>query len=242
MTLRMSFVAVATLVACAPAKEDVVVFAAASLREAFVEVASSFEEAHPEIDVVLSFAGSSLLAAQISGGAPVDVFAAADRRQMGAVVRRRRVTSPTIFATNRIVLVVPTADPASIDGALDLARPGVRVVLGTKELPAGAYARAFLRSLGIAEAVEENVVSNETDVKQVVAKVRFGEADAGIVYRTDVTGQVATEVETISLDAPAALYPVALSAEAGEEAGVFVDFLTSHEGSRILEKHGFGTP
>jgi molybdate transport system substrate-binding protein len=230
------------LVACAPSDEDVVVFAAASLQGAFVEVAESFEAGHPEVDVVLSFAGSSLLAAQIARGAPADVFAAADRAQMDAVVRQGRVSSPLIFATNQIVLVVPAGDPASIEDAADLARPGVRVVLGAREVPVGAYARAFLRSLGVAEAVEENVVSNETDVKEVLSKVRLGEADAGIVYRTDVTSGVAGDVETILLDAPPAAYPIALSTGAGREAAGFVDFLTSPEAGRILEKHGFGAP
>jgi molybdate transport system substrate-binding protein len=225
---------------------DATVLAAASLSEAFTEIAEHYERAHPGTEVALELAASSTLAAQVRAGAPFDVLATADERTMAEVRRAELVERPVTFATNRLVVIVPADNPGDVRGIEDLARPGTTVVLAQPEVPVGAYARRVFAALGIAEAVEANVVSNALDVKAVVAAVSLGEADAGIVYATDVTA-VRSRVRVFPIPARVsvrAMYPIAVAAEPEHPAGAraFLDVVLSETGREILVAHGFGSP
>lgn len=226
---------------------DAVVLAAASLTEAFTEIADAYERSHPGAEVVLEFAASSTLAAQVRAGAPFDVLATADERTMAEAWRAGRVEKPAAFATNRFVVIVPSDNPAGVRGIEDLARPGVAVVLAQHDVPVGAYARRALEALGIAEAVEANVVSNALDVKAVVAAVALGEADAGIIYASDVTPALRGSVRVFPMPervSVRAVYPIAIASEPEHPAGAraFLDLVRSDTGREILAAHGFGPP
>ena len=233
---------------CREAKRlDATVLAAASLSEAFTEIAERYERAHPGTEVALELAASSTLAAQVRAGAPFDVLATADERTMAEVRRAELVEQPVTFATNRLVVIVPADNPGDVRGIEDLARPGTTVVLAQPEVPVGAYARRVFRALGIAEAAEANVVSNALDVKAVVAAVSLGEADAGIVYATDVTAAVRSRVRVFPIPARVsvpATYPIALAAKPEHPTGAraFLDIVLSKTGREILAAHGFGSP
>ncbi|MGZ4139032.1 MAG: molybdate ABC transporter substrate-binding protein [Actinomycetota bacterium] len=193
------------LVACSTAgahtTTELTVAAAASLTVVLPRVVAAFERAHPGSHVVLSFGPSNGLAVQISSGAPVDVFASASPEWIDYVARDPGVGDRATFARNRIVVIVPRGDRVPITSFADLARPGVRLVIAAAGVPAGDAARAALAKAGLSHAVG-NVVSNEQDVEGVVQKVVSGDADAGIVYATDVTPSVARRVRVI--DVPAA--------------------------------------
>jgi molybdate transport system substrate-binding protein len=226
---------------------EVTVFAASSLTESFTELGRLLERREPGTTVTFNFASSSDLAVQIVEGAPADVFASADGAPMDDVAEEGLVARRVDFATNRIVIVTPADDPAGIDGTTDLAEPGVKLVLAAPRVPAGSYAREALDRLGILDEVEANVVSNEEDVKAVVNKVALGEADAGIVYVTDLTGDVEGRLRVIDFPANAdveARYPLATLSGAADDpaARSFYDLVISPEGMRILEAHGFGPP
>lgn len=223
--------------------DGVTVFAAASLTEAFRDLAADFERRHPGRPVTLNLAGSQVLAGQILQGAPADVFASADSVQMRRVARAGLVEgSPRVFALNELVIAVAEGNPLEIRGPADLARDGVLSVLAAPEVPAGRYARRALDAAG----VEPRPASLETDVKQVLAKVALGEADAGVVYSTDVRS-AGGRVEAVPLagggDA-AARYVVARLPDAPhpDAARAFVDFLLSRGGRDVLAAHGFGAP
>jgi molybdate transport system substrate-binding protein len=226
------------------------VFAAASLTESFREIERAYEAEHPGIDVELNFAGSQLLATQLLEGATAQVFASADVPQLDRVGTEFELIGRRAFASNRIVIVVPAG--SAIQGVGDLTKPGVRVVMAGETVPAGRYARLALEtypvdSIDLRAEVEQNVVSNEDDVRGVVAKVRLGEADAGFVYATDVIGDAKLEVrELLSVDV-AARYELAVIAEHSRDdlrttAMEFVDFVTSPAGQAILAARGFGPP
>lgn len=230
------------------------VFAAASLAEAFEAVAAAFEAERPGTDVVLNLAGSQQLARQLALGAPADVFAAADERQMQAAVETGRVApgAPRPFARNRLVVVLPEDNPAGLARLQELARPGLRLVLAAPEVPAGRYAQAFLaqasRAPGFDAAfatdVRARVVSYEPNVRAVLAKVALGEADAGIVYASDLAG--AAGARTARIEIPdvlntVAVYPIAPVRDSAhpERARAFVDFVRSPAGQAILAQYGF---
>lgn len=226
---------------------ELLVFAASSLTEAFGELAKSFEAAHPEVDVKLSLESSSTLAAQIVEGAPADVYASADQVQMGMIQDEGLAVDPVAFATNRLVIVTPAGNPAGIEALADLAGNGVKLVLAAPEVPVGSYARVMLERLGVAEATESNVVSNEEDVKAVVAKVRLGEADAGVIYRTDLTQSVEDDLELIDVPAgasPVAVYPITVvrGTDDAKAARAWVRHVLSPEGQRVLRSLAFGPP
>jgi molybdate transport system substrate-binding protein len=228
------------------------VYAAASLTEAFQELGHSLERSHPGLTVRFNFAGSQQLALQIEQGAPADVFASADQRWMDYVVEKSQVAgSPAVFARNRLVVVVPRTNPARIGRLEDLARRGTKVVLAAEAVPVGKYSRDALTKLAGAEGfpkdydrqVLANVVSQEENVKSVVAKVQLGEADAGIVYRSDVTPSVARYVRVFEIPDPynsIASYPIAVLKSAGnaEAAQQFVALVTSPQGQAVLQRHG----
>jgi molybdate transport system substrate-binding protein len=240
----------------APTAEGVTlnVFAAASLTDAFNDIGAAFGAANPGVSVVFNFAGSNQLAAQIAEGAPADVFAAADAAQMDAAVASGRsdARAARLFATNRLVVVFPADNPAGIASLSDLATPDTLVVLAAEEVPVGRYALAFLDRAaadaafggGFKAAVLANVVSYEANARGVLNKVALGEADAGIVYASDLVG--ADGVGHLAI--PDALnvvaeYPIAPlndSAQA-DVAAAFVEWVLGEAGQGVLAEYGFGS-
>lgn len=229
------------------------VFAAASLTEAFAEIERQYENIHPDVNLVFSFAGSQQLAQQIAEGAPVDVFASANHKQMDVAVATGRIVpgAVTIFARNELVVALPAGNPAELGSLQDLSRPGLRLVFGASEVPVGQYALEFLEKAaadpefppGFKESVLSNVVSYEENVKVLVAKVSLGEADAGIAYTSDVLGG-STSVDQISIPAElniTAEYPIAplLDSPHLVAAEAFVAYLVGNEGQDVLEAMGF---
>jgi molybdate transport system substrate-binding protein len=236
---RLLAVAVLALVApaAAPASGGITVFAAASLTQVF-----------PRIDSTprYSFAGSDQLALQLQEGAPADVYAAASPKYPQLLFRAGLLRKPVVFATNRLVIVVPRSNRARIASVYDLRRSGVRVVIGDKSVPVGSYTRQLLDTLGITADVMKNVVSEETDVKGIVAKVALGEADAGFVYRTDAE-PVAKQVKTVGLPGwaqPPVRYELAVVAASAHAAAAraFVRRVLSKRGRSLLSHAGFGLP
>ncbi|MDP9340944.1 MAG: molybdate ABC transporter substrate-binding protein [Actinomycetota bacterium] len=183
----------------ASSNDRLTVLAAASLTEAFQTMGRNFEKLHPGVTVRFSFGPSDGLATQIQGGAPGDVFASASEKWMDAVAQSPGVADRSDFARNRLVVVVPASNPGHIASLSDLARPGVKLVLAAEGVPAGDYGREILANAGIVGKALANVVSNEVDVKGVLQKVESGDADAGIVYITDVTPDVAGKVTAIPI-------------------------------------------
>ena len=165
------------------------VFAASSLTEAFSEIGAGYREGHPDVALTFSFGGSQTLRTQIEAGAQADVFAAASSREMDGLVAGGMVqaATPQVFLTNKLVVLLPAANPAGVLQLQDLVKPGLKLVLAAQEVPVGNYARQSLEKMNaefgadFSERVLANVVSNEDNVRQVVAKVQLGEADAGIV-------------------------------------------------------------
>lgn len=237
----------------APAsRQTITVFAAASLTDAFEDAAQAFEAANTGVDVVFSFAGSQQLAAQLGEGAPADVFASANARQMQVATDSGRIAADAsaVFARNDLVLVVPADNPASISSVDDLARPGLKLVLADRSVPVGQYtldmlAKASARpgtTATFSETVIANVVSYEDNVRSVLTKVALGEADAGVVYRTDAASS--TDVQPIDIPADLnviASYPIALVSDSThpELARTFIAFVQSPEGQAILQRYGF---
>lgn len=236
----------------APPRE-LTVLAASSLTEAFGEIGAAFERTRPGVRVVFQFGGSQQLRMQIEQGIRADVFASADPRQMELARNAGAIAGePRDFATNRLAVVVPRGDGApAIRSLADLARPGLKIVLANPDVPAGAYAREILAKASalpeygedFAALVLANVVSEEPNVRQALAKVRLDEADAGIVYETDATGE-ADAVRSIPVPDSLnvlARYPVAPLAGAREPglAAEFALFLVGEESRTILARRGF---
>lgn len=239
------------LSACASAAQpkEVIVFAASSLTNAFDEIAVAFEAAHSGVDVLNSYASSSDLATQLAEGAPADVFASANDKQMGVAVAAGRISGESVaFVTNRLAIIVPADNPAGIETFEDLANAGIKLVLAAPGVPIRDYSDQSIALMGDADfqaAVYANLVSEEPNVRQVATKVSLGEADAGIVYTSDVTPDIADLVLQIAIpDAQNvfATYPIAVveGAPAGRLAQQFVDFVLSADGQAILQKWGFG--
>jgi molybdate transport system substrate-binding protein len=219
----------------------ITVLAAASLTDAFADIAEAFSRSNPGVEVVLSHAGSQTLAAQILQGASADVFASADGAQMAAVADEGLLAEePRVFATNRLAIAVERGNPHGITDLGDLDDPDLVLVLAAPEVPAGALAARALADAG----VEVAPASLEVDVRAVLAKVRLGEADAGIVYASDVAA-AAGAVDGVDLPegtGPTARYPIAVLADAADPRGAraFVSFVLSEPGRSILLAHGFG--
>jgi molybdate transport system substrate-binding protein len=234
------------------AGKGITVFAASSLTDAFAEIGQRFE-GETGGGVTFNFGGSSDLRAQLEQGASGDVFAAADTDQMSLAKASGVVESEgTVFAHNKLVVIIPKDNPGGIRTLLDLARSGVKVILANSTVPVGKYARAFLTAASAdpaygsdySEKVMANVVSNASNVKEVAAAVQLGEADAGVVYKTDVTTSLAKDVTTMEIPDSVnqlATYPIAVTTDAGTKdvAQAFIDFVLSSEGQDILVSHGF---
>lgn len=232
---------------------SITVFAAASLTNAFGDMATAFEDANPEASVRFNFAGSQELRTQMEQGAEADAFAPADTKQMDNAVASGVAAEPsTVFAHNRLVVIIPKDNPADIERLQDLASPGVKLVLASAEVPVGNYSRQFLDNAsadpefeaGYADDVLANLVSEESNARQVVAKVQLGEVDAGIVYASDVTAEVSGDVTIIDIPEEINVigtYPIALTVEPDNAgaAQAFIDFVLSDEGQAILASHGF---
>jgi molybdate transport system substrate-binding protein len=230
------------------APRDLTVFAAASLRESFTALGHLFEQRHPGTHVVTSFAGSQTLRAQIEHGAPADVFASADERHMSALLTAGRVAAPQIFAKNELVVVVSRQKANTLHEFRQLPE-AERIVLGAPEVPVGEYTRQALEraasELGtdFPSRVAAHVVSREPDVRQVLAKVCLGEADAGVVYRTDAL-MAKDKVAVVTIPTAynvLAKYPVAVTTHAPEPelARAFVELALAPDGARILADAGF---
>lgn len=228
------------------------VFAAASLTESFTKMAAEFEQDHPQVTVLLNFAGSQSLRLQLEHGAQSDIFASANLDHAEAVFLASLIEMPVIFSHNQIVVIVPVGNPGQIEWLADLASPGLKLVLAGPEVPAGRYAREVLVNLNTDPAlppdfsarVLANLVSEEDTVKGVVAKVQLGEADAGLVYASDITPPVVDRVLVLEIPSQFnvyADYPIARAAESKQPqlAQQFIDFVLSSRGQTILADHGF---
>ena len=229
------------------------IFTAASLTEAFKEMGDNIEQANPGTKVTFNFAGSPTLRTQLAQGARADVFASADEPNMQGAQKEGTIASePRRFVRNQLVAIVPAANPAQVMRLHDLAKPGVKLVLTNKEVPVGNYARQALTTMSqdaafgpeFATRALANLVSEETNVKQVVAKVQLGETDAGMVYASDVTPAVRGAVQVLAIPEPfnvIAHYPIAVVRDAPNAAGAraFIDYVLSPAGQAILTKHGF---
>lgn len=219
----------------------ITVFAASSLTGAFEEIGSAYRAANPDRKVTFNFAASSELVTQINEGAPADVFASADQKNMGRIATGT-IGQPVVFATNRLEIVVRSGNPKGIATLADLAKPGILYVTAAADVPIGKYARQVLDAAGVTVTPQ----SLEANVKAIVSKVALGEADAGIVYVTDVLAAGA-KVQGIKIPVGSnvvAEYPIAVpaSTKAQDAASAFVAFVRSAAGQSILAKYGFGNP
>ncbi|PFG33824.1 molybdate ABC transporter substrate-binding protein [Sanguibacter antarcticus] len=235
------------LAACMPdaPTETLTILAAASLTEPFTLIGDAFEEAHPGVEVRLSFAGSSELAQQVLAGAPADVFASASPATMAVVTDAGGAHDPQTFATNALAIAVPATASASasapaVTTMADLARSDVDVALCQIDVPCGAAAAQMLERAGL----DVQPVTLEPDVRAVLTKVRLGEVDAGVVYTTDIRsadGDVTEVIVPDDLQVPVS-YPIVALADASPSAADFVDLVLGPVGRGILMDAGFGVP
>jgi molybdate transport system substrate-binding protein len=228
----------------------ITVYAASSLKGAFEEIGETFEQEHPGTTVEFNFAGSADLVAQVQQGAPADVVATADEANMAKLAAEDLLARPAeAFASNTLTIAVPSDNPAGIDSLSDLTRPGVHLVVCAPAVPCGAAASQVEEAAGL----DWQPVSEEPSVADVLGKVASGEADAGLVYVTDVK---ATTAAVRSIDVPLAgqvvnTYPIApidpdassspASSEQVRLAAAFVDLVLAAEGQQVLAGFGFGT-
>ena len=249
--LAAALTAVLALAACsgsssgegAGGHRTLTVFAAASLTSTFEQIADRFESDHPGTDVRLSFGGSSDLVTQIQNGAPADVFASADTATMAELTAAHLTDgAPQPFATNRLEIAVPPGDPAGVHTFGDLASPGLDLVVCAPEVPCGAAAQRVAKNAGVALTP----VSEEQSVTDVLAKVTAGEADAGLVYVTDVEA-AGRQVEGIPFAESSSVtntYPITVVTDSSQPslAQEFVAAVTGAAGQRVLRDAGFGKP
>ncbi len=221
----------------------VTVFAAASLTETFTELGKRFEAAHPGVRVVYSFGASSALAEQIVQGAPADVFASAAPKNMQQVVDKGEVTAaPATFARNRLEIAVPKGNPAGVTGLADFGKTEPKIALCAVQVPCGAAAEKVFQVAG----VDPRPDTREADVKAVLTKVKLGEVDAALVYRTDVRagGAQVRGIAFPEADKAVNDYPVAPLAHApnAATAAAFVEFVRSEQARAVFTEAGFDTP
>ncbi len=230
----------------------ITVFAAASLTDAFLELGKEYEASQPGVKAQFSFAGSQILRTQLEQGAVADVIAFADQKNMELLITEGLVpeNAPHNFATNHMTLILPKSNPGKVQNIADLARPGLKLILADSSVPAGGYARQVLNKLSLDPAygkdfsarVLANLVSNETDVRQVVVKIELGEADVGIVYVSDAVA--VRKLVTIPIPDQfniIAQYPIAILAHSPtpDLAAEFASYVLSSDGQAILAKWGF---
>ncbi len=232
---------------------DLTVFAAASLTATFEEIKTDLEAENPDLTITYNFAGSQALVTQLTEGAEADVFASASRSQMTNAVDAGVIAGdPDVFTRNRLTIVVPADNPAGIESAADLADEGIDLVLAAPEVPVGQYARESACKMaadtstygeGFLDGFAGNIVSNEDNVKAVLTKVQLGEAEAGIVYTTDVTADVRGDVLQIEIPADVnviATYPMA-PVDGGDTvlANAFISYILGPDGQATLAEFGF---
>jgi molybdate transport system substrate-binding protein len=230
------------------------VFAAASLADAFTRIGEQFEQQYPGVRVAFNFAGSQQLVQQLAQGAPADVFASANEAQMLVAIQEGRVMpgSDQVFTGNLLVAILPPGNPADVQALPDLAKAGLRLVLADSNMPAGKYTQEFLAlasqdpAFGPAfqAGVTGNIVSYEENVRAVLSKVLLGEADAGIVYRSDIAGLGPDQVQSLPIPDhlnPLAVYSIAPVIESvqTELANAFITAVQSPNGQAILAEYGF---
>jgi molybdate transport system substrate-binding protein len=233
------------------------VFAAASLTSAFNETAQAFEANNSGVTVAFNYAGSNALATQIKQGATADVFASADQKNMNDVKNAGLMnnSSVVIFAQNKLAIIVPTGNPASITSLNDLAKSGVKLDVANSSVPVGNYSLQMLSiassnssyGAGFKTSVLANVVSQETNVNDVVVKVALGQADAGIVYVSDVPAAYKDKVTVITIPDSVnvlAQYPIGVlsGSQNAQLAQSWINYVTSPAGQAILLKYGFILP
>ncbi len=234
-------VTASALGACGGGDDDtVLVLAASSLTDAFAELEIAFEAANPEIDIEVSFAGSSALRLQIDQGAPADVIAVANERVMTELAGEGHVEESTVFATNSLVLAAYPGEADRVLGLDSLEDDDLLVGLCAAQVPCGEYALDALERAGITPAVD----TEEPDVRALTAKLASGELDAGIVYATDVAARGGDLVVIETLDGADVRYPIARLTDApnASEAAAFVEFVLSEQGRSILDAAGFAAP
>ena len=223
------------------------VFAASSLTAVFQDaIGPALEAQHDGLTITFNFGASDSLAGQIQTEGTADVFASASGTWMDAVQDDPGVTDRSDFATNQLVIITPPDNPANITSIDDLAKPGVQLVLAAEGVPVGDYAREALENAGILTETEANVVSNEEDNASVAAKITADEADAAIVYTSDISSAAGNDVRAVDLPEDVnvlATYPIAVVAGAPDAtlAGEFVSYVLSDAGQSSLEAYGFGT-
>jgi molybdate transport system substrate-binding protein len=226
------------------------VYAAASLTDAFTEIGEAFETQHPGVVLSFNFGGSQNLRTQIEQGAPADVFAAANTRELDLLEAGKLVeaNSAKIFLANQLIVILPAGNPAGIVSLEDLGNPGLKLILAAEEVPAGRYARQILEALdqiyggGYRDRVLGNVVSNEDNIRQAVTKIQLGEGDASIVYLSDAVAVPGLQTIEIPNDMNVvAHYPIAplIESKNRDLANEFIDFVLSPEGQATLKKWGF---
>jgi molybdate transport system substrate-binding protein len=222
------------------ASGTVVVFAAASLKDAFDTIGKQFEQANPGVSVKFNYAGSSSLATQIKQAAPADVFASADTKSMDTVTNDNLGSgSPQVFARNTLEIMVAAGNPKHIKSVADLAKADVKVAVCASDVPCGAYTQEVFKKAG----VTVNAVSQETSVSSVVTKVTLGEVDAGVVYTTDVkaAGDKAAGVAIPANQNVTAEYPIVELKDAPNKDGAaaFINYLLGSDGQKVLASYGF---
>lgn len=235
-----------------PAPVTLNIFAAASLTDSFNAIATKYHQLHPNITIKPVYNGSQALEQQMENGAPADLFASADTTTMQKANKANLVGTAQIFVHNRLVIILPASNPAHISTLKDLANPGVKIDLAAPTVPVGKYARQVIAKLAASpdygnayqSAVLANVVSQEENVKAVVQKVQLGEADAGIVYVTDVTPSASSQVTSITIPDQfnvIAEYPIAVvkTSPHNSEAQNFLQYVLSTDGQAILQQYHF---
>jgi molybdate transport system substrate-binding protein len=232
-SLLVGLLAVGTAAAGARRVTGITVYAAASLTDVFPKIDSG-----PKY----SFAGSNTLAAQITLGAPADVFASANTTLPSQLFTKGLVQKPVVFTRNRLVLVVPTSNPAGVHTVYDLRKSGIKLVIAAPAVPVGAYTLQVLKQMGLT-SVLSNVVSRESDVRSVLSKVALGEADAGFVYSTDaktVPGKV-TVLKVPAWAQPKVTYSLAIVSASDNKAGAqqFINEVLSKAGQKTMLAYGF---
>ncbi|HUV28485.1 MAG TPA: molybdate ABC transporter substrate-binding protein [Anaerolineales bacterium] len=235
-------------------KQELTIYAAASLTEAFSRLGEVFESSHPNVEVVISFAGSQQIAQQLSQGAPGDLFASANAKQMENVISAGRVMSGADqeFIQNQLMVILPGDNPGIIAGVRDLIKPGLRLILADKSTPVGLYSQKMLeranQQIGFGEDYKEkvlgNVVSYEENVRAVLTKITLGEADAGIVYVSDAAGAQGEDIRMIpipeEINVTASYYIAPLRDSSEKDLGLdFIALVLSPEGQDILNGYGF---
>ncbi len=237
--------------------KQVTVFAAASLTDAFTEIGHNYHTNHSDTNVSFNFDGSQVLQTQIENGAYADIFASASNTQMNALRSKGYMNNSTVnvFAQNKLEVIIPKGNPAYITTMSDLAKPGVKLVIGTQSVPVGNYTLQVLAKMAndtvygpdYKNRVLSNVVSQEPNVNNIVTKVALGEADAGFVYQSDVPLKQKDQVDKIIIPDRynvVAQYPIGILKQSKDPvlAQDFINYVNSPAGQAVLQKYGFIVP